>query len=165
MDKPSFEQAKLFLFTDIRREIELGRASETDPGEVALASIGVPHGGGNFLTGLGLLCYTEFGGKLKYNRKTKKRDDYATDNFNLFFDDLGNGYKAFRAAGHNPYNIFRCGMTHEYNVKRPCTIFMLGTDLPAGVGQSADGRYWICVDQYFFDLRRAFDDLEKHLFP
>ena len=153
MEAAEFRLAKQFIFNDIEREIELARASET-----ALRAAGVRPGGGNFLATLGLLCYTEFGGRLKYNRPT------ATENFNLFFDDLGPEYKAFRQAGHKVYDIFRCGMAHEYMIKKPSGISMLGVGAPAGIRQLPDGRFEFIVERYYMDLKRAFECLDKQLF-
>lgn len=164
MNREEFQQAKMFMFTDIFREIELGRASAHEAGKAALTEAGVRLGGGNFLAALGLLCYTEFGGKLKYHCKRNGRD-HASENFNLFFDDLGSAYKAFRAEGHNVYDIFRCGLAHEYYVKRSCTIAMLGTDIPAGIRILPDGRYEFIVERYCLDLKRAFDELGTEFYP
>jgi hypothetical protein len=73
LSKARFTQAKLFICTDIEREIQLATADKT-----ALQSLGVHPGGANFLAALGLLCYTEFFGKLLFKEKT------ATKNFNSF---------------------------------------------------------------------------------
>ncbi len=154
MDAAEFRTAKQFIFNDIERELELARAPEA-----AVRAAGVRPGGGNFLAALGLLCYTEFGGRLKYNRPT------ASENFNRFFDDLGPGYKAFRLAGHNVYDIFRCGMAHEYMVKRPGSIAMLGAAVPTGIRQLPDdGRFEFIVERYYLDLKRAFEALDEQLF-
>lgn len=114
MTRDDFIQAKLFMFSDVRREIQLARA---DP--KLLDAAGVSPGGGNFLAALGLLCYTEFGGKLKFGVKR------ASVNFNRFFDFLGIDYQSFRASPQNVYDIFRCGLAHEYYVKKNCSITML----------------------------------------
>jgi hypothetical protein len=153
MDAAEFRMAKQFIFNDIERELELARASK-----VALKAAGVRSRGSNFLAALGLLCYTEFGGRLKYNCST------AVENFNRFFDDLGPKYKAFRQAGHNVYDIFRCGMAHEYMIKKPGAIAMLGTAVSAGIQQLPDGRFEFVVERYYLDLKRAFDELDKQLF-
>jgi len=133
MDAAEFRAAKQFIFNDIEREIELARASEAAP--QALQAAGVRPGGGNFLAALGLLCYTEFGGRLKYNR-----------------------------PGHNVYDIFRCGMAHEYMIKRPGAIAMLGAAAPEGIRLMSDGRFEFIVERYYLDLKRAFDDLDHQLF-
>lgn len=163
MDKAAFEQAKLFIFSDVEREIQVARATQAN--ESALSSLGITPGGGNFLAALGLLCYTEFGGKLKYNRKLRNGRDHASANFNLFFDDLGAEYKAFRAAGHGVYETFRCGLAHEFYVKRTCTLCMSSGEESVGIGIGSDGRYWFVVEKYYQDLRQAFDALEAYLFP
>jgi hypothetical protein len=86
--------------------------------------LGLTSGGGNFLAALGLLCYTEFGGKLRFGGKRADGRDVASANFNQFFDCLGPAYQTFRAQ-HNVYDLFRCGLAHEYYVKKNCTIAML----------------------------------------
>lgn len=164
MDRTAFRQAKAFAFTDIHREISLARASESEESRVALQCAGVETGGGNFLAALGLLCYTEFGGRLKYDCRLSDDREHASENFNRFFDEIGSGYRALRAAGHNTYNIFRCGLAHEYWVKKACTIAMLGGGHSAGIFVQPDGRYVFVVEQYCRDLELAFDALEIHLY-
>ena len=159
MDRAAFEQAKLFIFSDVEREIQLARASQAD--ESALQSLGITPGGGNFLAALGLLCYTEFGGKLKYRRKT------ASDNFNRFFDYLGPDYKAFRAGfkdQNEVYNVVRCGLAHEYYVKKSCCIAMVASGSGPGIGRDSSGRFYLIVESYCRDLKRAFDRLQIDLY-
>lgn len=55
-------------------------------------------GGGNLLAALGLLCYTEFAGKLRFGVKRADGSDVASANFNQFFDLLGPEYQAFRGS-------------------------------------------------------------------
>lgn len=169
MDKAAFLEAKRFIYTDISREIALARCATDRTVCEMLASNDVPVGGGNFLAALGLLCYTEFAGKLKYhctryNSRTKQKEDCAAENFNRFFDDMGPCYKAFRSTT-DVYRIFRCGLAHEYFVKANCTIAMLGTQYPCGIRQLPDGRYEFGVERYFLDFKSAFDCLEQILFP
>jgi hypothetical protein len=165
VNRADFAQARQFIFTDIRREIALAKASETVDGRQALDRAGVLHGAGNFMAALALLSYTEFGGKLKFASKKPNGTDHASENFNRFFSELGPGYRAFRAAGHNVYDIFRCGLAHEYYVKKGCTISMR-TELATapGIGIQGDGRYYFAVEPYCRDLERAFDDLERYLY-
>ena len=101
MNHSEFAQAKQFIFADIEREILLAYASDTDDYKVIASKFGIPHGGGNFLAAIGLLSYTEFAGRLRYNKKKRNGSDDAPENFNLFFDDLGPGYKQFRTSGVN----------------------------------------------------------------
>lgn len=164
MDKSSFKQAKEFICSDIRREIALAYFSENNRKRKFLEKMGVNPGGGNFLAALGLLCYTEFAGKLRYKVK-KKGKDVASANFNKFFDDLGPSYRAFRNAGNNVYSVFRCGLTHEYYVKSNCDISMMKGQAKIGLGKRGNGRLWFNVEKYFKDFKRAFDRLETVLFP
>lgn len=165
MDRTDFEQAKLYIFTDIRREIALADASETVEGQQGLERAGVPRGAGNFMTALALLSYTEFGGKLKFACKKSNGSDHASENFNRFFSELGPEYRAFRAAGHNVYDIFRCGLAHEYYVKKRCMISMHAEPATApGIGLQGDGQYYFAVEPYCRDLERAFNDLEQYLY-
>lgn len=165
MTHEEFFQARNFIFTDIRREVALANTSKTNEGEIALKNLGIPPGGGNFLSALALLSYTELGGKLKYGHKKKNGSDYASKNFNDFFDQLGIEYSDFRNNGHNVYDIFRCGLIHEYYVKNNCTIYMfIEQENKPGIGLLDDGSYYFSVEPYCRDLERAFIDLEKHLY-
>jgi len=151
--KDDFLQARNFIFRDLEREIQLAKVEDN-----ALQALGVHSGGGNFLAALGLLCYTEFGGKLRFAYKKRIRGQYVDDcsrNFNEFFDLLGPEYKAFRAQPHNVYDIFRCGLAHEYYVKKSTDIAMLASG--EGPAIRFDGcRYKFIVESYFNDLREAF---------
>lgn len=130
----------------------------------ALQALGVTPGGGNFLAALGLLCYTEFGGKLRFGVKRKDGKDDPSANFNQFFDLLGPAYKTFRVMHKKVYDIFRCGLAHEFYVKKSCEIRMLETGPGLGLGVEASSRYFFAVESYCQDLRKAFDDLQVHLF-
>jgi len=163
VDLADFRQARQFMFQDVRREIELAKATATAAGKAALIRAGVRPGGGNFMAALALLCYTEFGGKLKYGHM-KNGKDRAAENFNSFFDELGPAYAAFRKQ-HKVYDIFRCGLAHEYYVKEACSIAMLGSSTEAGVRIESNGHYRLVVEPFCHHLERAFDRLEKHLYP
>ena len=158
MTRDEFLQAKLFMFSDVDREIELAKADGN-----ALQAAGVRPGGGNFLAALGLLCYTEFGGKLQFGVKRSNGTDVASANFNQFFDSLGPDYQSFR-ANHDVYDIFRCGLAHEYYVKKSCTIVMLAGGPGPGIGIDSSGRYFFVVESYCRDLKKAFDNLQVVLY-
>jgi hypothetical protein len=158
MTKNDFLQAKEFIFRDVEREIQLAKAVPA-----SLQSLAITPGGGNFLAALGLLCYTEFGGKLRFHRKRTNGKDAASENFNWFFDLLGQAYQDFRAE-HNVYDLFRCGLAHEYYVKKSCTICMLESTVGAGLRVDAKDHYCIVVESYCRDLKKAFDDLKVHLY-
>ncbi len=122
-----------FMFSDIQREINLAQT-----------------GGGNFLAALGLLCYTEVLGKIKQkNFPGGKVGSKA--NFNAFFNDIGPAYSSFNQSV-NVYDVFRCGMAHEYLVKRNCRIAMLKGSESCGIGQIHNGSYYFVVERYFEDF-------------
>ncbi len=166
ISKEDFLQAKKFIIRDLEREIQLAKLNEAD--KKVLPDLGVHPGGGNFLAALGLLCYTEFGGKLRFGSKLNDGRDHASKNFNEFFDLLGDEYKDFRVKqkkhNHDVYNIFRCGLVHEYYVKHSTDIAMLARGAGPGIRIKEDGRYVFVVERYFNDLRRAFEDLQAFLF-
>jgi hypothetical protein len=126
LNETEFNQAKLFITEDIRREIELAKASVLDGGKRSiLDSWGMPSGGGNLLVGLGLLCYTEFCGYLHSGPSGGNRQ-----RFDAFFRELGPKYIALldekdkNGAKHNIYGIFRCGFAHQYFATREFTVVM-----------------------------------------
>jgi hypothetical protein len=143
-----------FMFADIQREIDLARTGQ---------------GGGNLLAALGLLCYTEFmGGILRANQPSPPLKIFisgqTSKNFNAFFDTLGPCYQSFRQSGENVYNVFRCGMAHEYAVKRDCVIAMLdGGTASCGIGKESSGRYFFIVERYLNDFRAACQTLYNQL--
>jgi hypothetical protein len=148
-----FDQARNFIFADVQRELQLAAA---DPR--SLEELGIIPGGGNFLAALGLLCYTEFGGRLRTGRNRPK------NNFNSFFDRLGEEYAEFRKR-HDVYDIFRCGLAHEYFVKESCIIAMFAEETQAAIGYDAGTkRYWFVVGRYAADLARAFGALRVELY-
>jgi hypothetical protein len=159
-----FTEAKRLICADIEREIRLAYASERDDFKAVVQPFAIPLGGANFLAAMGLLSYTEFAGKLKYNEKKNGRD-WASENFNRFFDDLGLRYKQFRASYPDVYDIFRCGLVHEYYTKDSCDIHMSRkSDKPIGIDVEPSGRYYFVVETYFEDLKHALDQLEKDLY-
>lgn len=155
MDKTQIAQAKRFIFTDIEREIALADSSEKLLGRFLLRLAGVPRGGGNFIAALSLLSYTEYGGRLKNNDFS---DSNSRKNFQDFFGDLGYGYKQLLTQ-HNVYKIFRCGLAHEYYVKKDCIIAIRSArQLNAGIGH--DGKqFFFVVEQYYRDFQTAFESL------
>ena len=164
MNKSEFAEAKKFIIADVEREIKLAYVTNTEEGKKSLTKHNIPLGGGNFLAALGLLSYTEFGGKLKYNKMKPNGFDWASENFNLFFDDLGPSYRAFRNSGVNVYDIFRCGLVHEYFTKQTCTINMCSNNRAIGIGTESNGKFFFEIETYFKDLKKALDDLEMGLY-
>ncbi len=152
MNYKDFKIAKTFIYTDIERELRLAELSQSNQGKQNLDALGIHEGGANFMATLGLLCYTEFVGKLKFSHLSPSK------NFNDFFDELGEDYKSFRRS-HNVYNILRCGLAHEYFIKKDCTIAMF-SDSPMGV-LFQNNRYIFIVKKYFEDFKRAFEIFEN----
>lgn len=148
MDYEEFVQAKNFIISDIQREIDLAKCGEN---------------AGNFLCALALLCYTEFAGKIKYQKKKSNGDDWAAKNFNCFFNDLGPEYKIFRQNYTDVYDNLRCGMAHGYFPKKFSTIVMLKGHDSMGVIYK-DNRYYFIVEKYFEDFKTALVKLEKDIF-
>ncbi|MGC4089442.1 MAG: hypothetical protein QM756_16445 [Polyangiaceae bacterium] len=161
IDRPGFEQAGRLLFVDIERELQLARVPEEQ--HAALRALGVEHvGGGNLLAALGLLCYTEFAGKLMFGHVRKDGRDKASANFNSFFDELGAEYAALRAK-HDIYDLFRCGLAHEYYIKETCTVFMFAKEQGIGIRERPDGTFAFVVEDYCRDLKAAFPKVEAAL--
>ena len=150
-------KAREFIYSDIQREINLAYATEEHHKKQLLKDLIGHTGGGNFLAALGLLAYTEFAGKLKYDCRNDRDKSAASQNFNRFFDDLGEEYRKFRES-HDVYGIFRCGLAHEYFVKESCIIAIIKGPESRGVGQGKNGQYYFVVERYFEDFKRAFDE-------
>ncbi|MBL7078267.1 hypothetical protein ISS42_01240 [Candidatus Shapirobacteria bacterium] len=150
------DTAKHFIIADIQREIDLARITEKTKKSKQKSPL--PQGGGNFLAALGLLAYTEFAGKTKFNYKRNGRN-HASKNFNGFFDLLGVEYKKLRKQ-HNVYDILRSGLVHEYFSKKPCQIAMLKPNNYKwpGIVVNDHGVFVFCVEQYFEDFKNALNE-------
>ena len=171
-----------YILADIEREIAWAKSSQTVATPKRTYS-----GAGNYLCALGLLCYTEFMGAILLNTFSESSHHL----FNACFALLGKDYDAFdqllsREPSFNDpnkplsvYEVFRCGMAHEYFIKKSGVIFMLGgnihmaatTDIdrptlhPApsmligpvssGLGRLEDGRYYFIVEKYYEDFSNA----------
>jgi hypothetical protein len=150
--------ARRFIYSDIQRELNLAKCSTTEEGKNSLNKLIGLDGGGNFIAALALLCYTEFAGRLMVGGNKAER------NFNAFFPKLGPEYAAFQKKC-NVYDIFRCGMAHEYFIKHTYSkVAMLKKDATCGVGIGRDVKYYFCVEIYFEDFKKAFDALDSQLF-
>jgi hypothetical protein len=148
-------QAMRFIFCDIEREISLAHASQRWFGRLLLHITKVPSGGGNFMAALALLSYTEYVGRLKNNDFS---DQNSKKNFDDFFRDLGQAYAQFLSQ-HNAYKIFRCGLAHEYYVKKDCVIAVRATsNVAAGIGYDGQ-KYFFVIEKYFDDFKSAFEQL------
>jgi hypothetical protein len=162
-----------FIFSDINREIALAKSGTEIPGETRSYK-----GGGNFLCALGLLCYTEFMGGI-YKGSFSKSKGTDKSRFDALFNLMGPYYQEFNRQV-NVYKVFRCGMAHEYFVKRSCVICMLSDPTVSidfitnkaslhtapsaytgpvqyGIGFLDDEqyKYFFVVEQYFKDFANA----------
>lgn len=134
---------KGFIYNDIQRQISRVRSGDS---------------GGNFLTALGLLCYTEFMGTMVLEGKGS-----FTKQFKTFFCLMGEDYENLIYEKEiDVYKIFRCGMAHTYFAK-DCDIKMLNDNYPAGIIIKPDGKYIFIVEKYFEDFmnacKRVYDDM------
>ena len=151
-----------WMCKDIEREIELARKC---------------HKAGNVLCALALTAYTEFmGRKLRFSGRPPSKDKQF---FDAFFKTLGSEYEELLLTV-NVYNIFRCGLVHEYFVKRSCTITMLNTPnkpleiagqpptsvprpVRCGIGVASNGSYYFVVEKYLEDFKNACKSLQDEL--
>ena len=169
-----------FMCLDIKREIAVAKS-----GVVVHHGDGSYCGGGNFLCALGLLCYTEFMGGIKLGSFSSP----SRQLFEAFFHAMGPDYKALDAqlseqpSIRNPtkklsaYEVYRCGMVHEYFIKQNGVIFMLKGAVKLGIEDEPtlyigpsnlrgpyecgvgilddDGRYFFIVEKYYEDFAAA----------
>ncbi len=178
-----------FILADIEREMAFARSGLS----ISLNDSEYT-GGGNYLCALGLLCYTEFMGGLK-------EGSFVPDSrklFDSFLHSMGPGYIEFddrlshRLSIRDPkrqlsvYEVFRCGMAHEYFIKQSGVIYMFASNVHKGVtidgevftltppapsmmigpadqglGELEDGRYFFVVETYFRDFKVACDRLHE----
>lgn len=146
--KESFSLAKKFIQTDIERELNLYRQQKQSAG--------------NFLCALGLLCYTEFfGGLITGNFQ----HGHAKANFETFFRYMGKHYSnLIDKKNIDVYNIFRCGMAHEYFIKKDFSVGLLPIrNRRTGIGFE-NGEYFFVVEKYYDDFIKAVEKLEVTLF-
>lgn len=146
-----------WMRNDIRREIELARASETPEGTSALSELGIPAGGGNLLAALGLVAYTEALGRLRvWNTPPRGRYGSASECFLAFFNRMAGGaYKAWWDGwsgnrGKSVYDVLRNGLVHEYSPKVDAEFWIGGGPGP-GLA-SRDGVLIFRVAPYFRDF-------------
>jgi hypothetical protein len=169
-----------FILADIKREIAFAKSGCKIQSDNRSYS-----GGGNYLCALGLLCYTEFMGGIYLG--TFKESSRIL--FDTFFHLMGPDYEAFdkqlskKPSMRDPrkklsaYEVFRCGMVHEYFIKKSGVISMLSGNVhqqltiegdeftlqpigvstykglaQQGIGILDDGRYFFVVEQYYKDF-------------
>jgi hypothetical protein len=133
-----------FIYCDVKREID--RARSGNPG-------------GEVLTALGLLGYTEFMGHVAL-----QGDGSYTKQFRAFLRRMGEVYAGLVDSREiDVYRVFRGGMVLSY-VAKDCEIKMLNdSDYPAGIIVKPDGKYLFVVDKYFEDFVTACHGLHEEL--
>jgi len=141
-------EAKNFVKADIERELNLFREEEKSAG--------------NFLCALGLLCYTEFFGGAITGKFARGQ---AKNNFETFFRYMGKSYaNLIDEKNIDVYDIFRCGMAHEYFIKKEFSIGLLPIrKRRVGLGYE-NGKYFFVVEKYYEDFIKAVEKLEAVLF-
>jgi hypothetical protein len=136
---------KGLIYSAIKREIDLARAGKP---------------GGDLLAALGLLCYTEFMGKIVL----KDKESY-TKQFKAFFRLMGEDYaRLLDDKEIDVYSFFRSGLVDSY-FENDCEIKMLNDNYPAGIIVQPDGKYLFIVEKYFEDFtnacRKVLDDIKS----
>ena len=163
-----------WMLKDIQREIDLAKSGKD---------------AGNVLCALGLMAYTEFMGSLM---PTMKNEKCAKNIFNEFFRFVGADYSdLIDKKKINIYDIFRCGLAHEYFIKGTCTIAMLnstegeievkgaifennGVDsrvqsskikkpIKCGIVIANNGSYLMIIEKYYEDFKIACEKLTSEL--
>jgi len=123
-----------FIFGDLTRSARCGRA--------------------NFLVALGLMCYTDYFGKLM----TGKQDPHR--NFCSFLKEYLPAYSMQREM---IYKEVRCGLVHEYF---PVNLEVIGRKrvplVPPSIWQES-GRWKIAVDDFIEDLKEAANKFKQDL--
>ena len=132
---------KGFIYNDIEREIDLARMGMDS---------------GNFLSALALLCYTDFMGLILLRGKGN-----IEQRFNSFIDLMGDSYKQLRKRI-NIYKDFRCGMVHNYFIRR-CIVVMLNKGNSSGIVEITNGQYAFIVEKYFEDFMNACHQLYSQM--
>lgn len=167
-----FEVMKRWMIDDVKRAMFFGKA--------------------NFLAAQGLVIYTEFIGSLI----TGKGEGSGAENFDTFFRRLGIEYKKLlrkhnnkrKKRKHVVYDDIRCGLIHEYAVKRKgFVIYNSDKELSdeditnithveldkkqvkvkSGVMLAKDDSnkdYWLFLDPiYWLDFKSALEDYSKEI--
>lgn len=163
---PFFAQAKLFIESDIFREVQWAKADDNEETKRLLRQAGITIGGaGNLLCPLALFCYTEWAGHAMLDDEGKSHKDGEA--FHAFLDFMEGGYKRLvaqeTAKGVSLYNVLRCGFVHEYYGKVPYNAWMYNPAAPCGLYLD-NGVYCIVVESYAKDFLSALDRLQGKLF-
>jgi hypothetical protein len=167
-EKEEYEFMKNAIQTDIRREIQLAKRSQTEQWKSTCKEYEISEGGGNILAALGLLCYTEAFGNIFYNRNGQNNKPSPRSYFEAMFDLMGGDYKIFRSDFYRKeeislFDAFRNGMAHSFGTKVDSSISMLeeGSQGKGCAFSVAGDGYKMCVETYFKHLLGAIEKLEE----
>jgi len=155
-----FIQIKEFIKTDIERELQLARISGTFSSHV-LDFIGINRGGGNMMTTLALLDYTEFAGHVYAKLTHLKNYDAFEQGFALF-----NGYDYRKLPVKTAREVQQ---TIKNSIVFPDDVnvyigmlegnFLEKRHTNAGIVVE-DGEWYFCIEKYYKDLMEVLCILE-----
>ena len=147
----------------------------------------------NFLVAMGLFNYTEIlgsfivgeyqkdqTGSIKKNKEGKQLKTTSTERFNAFLEYMGSEYKKLLKRKLKVYDELRCGLTHEYLIKKK-TFCIYNPDSPideTDMDQALNpitkkiancgiihhkGAWHILNPKYYIDLKRAIAQLQNQI--
>jgi hypothetical protein len=152
-------EAIKFVISDIGREILLAKADRPLEKNV-LRLVGVLPGGGNWLAAAGLMVYTEAFGKLLKGDENGAAFDgflgtmYGEDFVMQLDRKLRDARLTKRETG--VYDVFRCGLAHEYWMKGSGQVSMFG-EVEQGIGINKQGLLFMVIARYYKDFCRALE--------
>ena len=119
-------------------------------------------GGANYLSALGLSCYTEYVGGL-FRKKLEQGE--SKKNYEEGLKRMGNKYADLvkKISGDDSmYVRIRCGLVHEYFIKKT-SIIWLEKEPPTGCGIEVDDENKINFypRKYFNDLKEVIEELKR----
>jgi len=122
------------------------------------------------MAAVALMAYTEFMGAVLLQKFDR---DGAQDKFDAFLKYMDGPYRdlVYR-EDFEPYDVFRCGLTHGFFVKGLCTFAMKNNPGPllvigdhgdvviqkpvnVGIGKAENGGFYFVVEKYFLDFKTA----------
>jgi hypothetical protein len=151
-------EIKKFIKTDISREIRLAKISNGF-GAYLLDFLHLERGGGNMMTIIALLKYTEFAGNIWAYLHNIKIHDPFTSGFGLF------QYKGLPKSPSEIKNIILSSLVEPIVSTEPVSIEMLNDGFEKKYNTNAsialcDKQLHVCVEKYFNDLMTVLNNLE-----
>ncbi len=164
MDLNELRQIKGYVNTDISREIQLAKISDTYFRYV-LDFLNINRGGGNMMATLTLLDYTEFVGHVYAQLEHTKKYDPFTVAFNHL---KPSDYKKLSKTPIEIRDIIRNSLVYPLKKNPDIVVGMLCNNFCKKHNTNAgiifeDDLWYFCVEKYFEDLMDLFDDLENKM--